>query len=229
MALIGGGRSCVVTHLLWQNSTYSSRQRPWFACLIIKHSVRNVCPTVVQVPLPKLPMSHLDLSAFLADADARASMYKLPPVSLHSHYKPEQQQLAAVKFTFPEAAAPAATVQLEPKVLLRQQPHNIAPAGASMPTSSSPVSDRPMQPALIATSIKATASSTGSAVPAAATVARPVQLDAAAGSVTSPAADTVAGECDNVQQHPNLATAGVPAASGPLAILQITLQVCQPV
>jgi hypothetical protein len=127
-----------------------------------------------------------------------------------------------VKVTLPEAAAPAASLPLKQQAVLQQQPHNIAPAGDSMP--SSPVSERSMQPALIASPIKATAGH--SAVPAA--VVRPVQSSAAAGTVASPAASRVAGERDNLQQHPNLATAGVPGASGPLAILQITLQVCKP-
>jgi hypothetical protein len=110
----------------------------------------------------------------------------------------------------------------QPEVVLRQQPHNIAPAGDSMP--SSPASDRSVQPALIASPIKGTASY--SAVQA--TVVRPLQPSAAAASATSPAASRAAGERDNLQQHPNLATAGVPGASGPRAILQITLQVRQP-
>jgi hypothetical protein len=180
-------------------------------------------PASLQVPLPKLPKSHLDLSAFLADADARASVYQLPPVSSHSYNTRQQQQILAVTTTSPAAAAAAVSVvQLKSQVVTRQQPaHHIAPAGASMPGS--PVGIR-LQPAVIAGPVKATA------VPAAAAAAvvRPLAVKAAAGT---DAVGQVRGGRGDMQHHHNAATAGKPAVNAPLAVLQMTLQVrtaCSP-
>lgn len=65
-----------------------------------------------QVPLPVLPMASLGLSAFLADADCRAGMYQVPPVSAGAlaAAAADDAAAAAAAAAEAEAAAEAAAV-----------------------------------------------------------------------------------------------------------------------
>jgi hypothetical protein len=61
-----------------------------------------------QVPLPVLPLAYLDLSAFVADADCRAGMYQVPPVSAAALAKAAADDAAAAEAAAADAAEAAA-------------------------------------------------------------------------------------------------------------------------
>lgn len=63
-----------LTHLLRRSPMHPITWQEWRQ--VARCTVRGL-----QVPLPCLPGSCLDLSGFLADADCRAGMYQVPPVS----------------------------------------------------------------------------------------------------------------------------------------------------